>query len=496
MRLRSPAARAPRRRAPSRFSGVFLLAGALFLSAPSRASDEAVIAFTNVSVVPMDRERVLARQTVVVKGGRITAIGDSRKTKVPKGATLVDGRGKYLVPGFADMHVHLFSDEDSPDSLAPHELAVMLANGVTTIRLMVGTPEHLALRGRIASGELLGPALFVASPQLTGDERAAETNGLLVRTPAEARSAIRDSKVIGYDFIKLTTKITPEVYDAVIAEAKEADIRVIGHVDTQVGLHRALAAGQQIEHLDSYMEAVLKDDLPVKTSVSDVGVYRPANWESLDHVDDRKVEEVAKATAKAGIFTCPTLTFFKLSFAVIATDDEVKSRPDYAFFPRKVLESRHRSRARYWANAPSAERRQRYIAVRNRLVKAIHENGGKILAGSDTPELFLLYGFSLHRELKSLVEAGLSPYAALEAGTKNPALFLRTIEETGTVEKGKQADLVLLDASPLESIESTKRIAGVMVRGRWLPRAQLDTMLEKAAAAFREADRSASATAN
>ena len=232
------------------------------------------------------------------------------------------------------------------------------------------------------------------------------------------------------------------------------------------------------------MEAVLRDDAPSKASVSDVGVWRKRNWESLDYVDDRKVEEVARATAAAGVYTCPTLTFFKLTFAVEPTEEEVRARPDYRFFPQSLRESRHAALKRFWTEPPTAERRRRYQGVRDRLVKAIHDAGGKIMAGSDTPELFLLYGFTLHRELRNLVEAGLSPYAALEAATRNPAEYLRALDRVGTVARGRRADLLLLEANPLDEIANTERRAGVMVRGRWLPETELRAMRDRIAEKF------------
>ena len=471
---------------------LLLLLLSLYPAGAARAqepSSSRVTAFEHVNVIPMDRERVLRDQTVVVRDGLISEVGDARRVRVPKGALRVDGRGKYLLPGLVDMHTHLFSDDDYvPDELGGDELALMLANGVTTIRLMIGTPEHLAMRREVEAGRLLGPTLYVASPQLAGRSYGGGVfNGRVVKTAEEARAAVRDFKAAGYDFIKLTTEITPEVYDAATAEAKASGIRVVGHVDVRVGLRRALAAGQQIEHLDSYMEAVLRDDAPSKASVSDVGVWRKRNWESLDYVDDRKVEEAARATARAGVYTCPTLTFFKLSFAVEPSEEEVRARPDYRFFPPALRESRHAALKRFWTEPPTDERRRRYQGVRDRLVKAIHDAGGKIMAGSDTPELFLLYGFTLHRELRSLVEAGLSPYAALAAATRNPAEYLRALDRFGTVARGRRADLLLLDADPLEDITNTERRAGVMVRGRWLPESELRATRDRIAEKFQRA---------
>ena len=454
---------------------------------PASGNNDSPVAFLNVNVIPMDRERVLKNQTVVVRDGRIAALGDAARVKVPAGAVRIDGRGKYLVPGLIDMHTHLFSDDAFPDQLAGDELMVMLANGVTTARLMIGTPEHLVMREKIARGEMVGPTLFVASPQITGRRYGAIFNGREVKTEEAARQAVKDFKAAGYDFIKITNFITRPVYDAVVQTAKEVGIRVVGHVDTQVGVERALEARQQIEHLDAYLESVLKDDSPIKTSVSDIGLFRKENWESLDHIDEQKVKRIAKATARAGVYSTPTLTFFKVTFGAGASDEEVRNRPDYRFIPTKLRESWEKAVKRIWASPPTEARRREYVRVRNLLVKEIHGAGGKIMAGSDSPDAFLLYGWSLHRELRSLVEAGLSPYSALEAATRNPAEFLRALDTFGTIARGKRADLLLLEANPLDDIANTEKRAGVMARGRWMPEAELRKRLDEIAPRFERA---------
>lgn len=443
-----------------------------------------VTAFHNVNVIPMDRERVLKNRTVIVRDGLIVEMGAAKRIVIPAGAQRIDGRGKYLMPGLIDMHTHLFSDEDFPDQLAGDELAIMLANGVTTIRLMIGTPEHLVLRRQVSAGEMLGPTLYVASPQFTGKQFS---NARVVTTPEEARAAVRECKAAGYDFIKLTYPISRPVYDAVTETAKEIGIRVVGHVDLPVGVSRALEAGQQIEHLDAYLEAVLKDDAPVKTSVSNIGLFRKQNWESLDYIDERKVREIARATAKAGVYSTPTLTFFKINYGNGTSDEEIRARPDYRFYSPKMRAAWHAALKRIWTNPPTEARRREYVRVRDQLVKEIHRAGGKIMAGSDSPEAFLLYGWSLHRELRSLVEAGLSPYAALEAATRTPAEFLKALDTFGTIERGKRADLLLLEANPLDAIANTERRAGVMVRGRWLPESELRAMLDAVAGKFQKA---------
>ena len=437
-----------------------------------------LLAVTNVTVIPMTaRDSVLRDATVVIRDGRIAAVGAARSVRVPKGARRIDGRGKFLLPGLADMHVHLYSDDETPDSLAGDELGVMIANGVTAIRLMIGTPEHLALRQRIEDGGLLGPQLWVASPQLIGTESA---NARVVTTPDQARAAVKEVSDAGFDFVKLTTDITPEVYNAVVAEAARNGIRVIGHVDPRVGVARALAAGQHIEHLDNYLESVLADSAPTRESVSDLGVFYPRRWASLDYVDDAKVERIAGATARARVWTTPTLTMFKQAFGLGQSDEEIRSRPDWGMMPAPVRELYLRARKNYWAKAPSEARRMRWIGVRNRLVKAIADSGGHIMAGSDTPEWFLGYGFTLHRELESLVYAGLTPWQALAAATREPAEFLHALKEWGTIEPGKRGDLVLVSADPLADIRNTTRMEAVCVGGRWLARPELDRLIVKA----------------
>src|SRR5688572_17423840 len=263
-------------------------AGAQPVDSPSRtALAPGVVAITGATVVTMTRDSVLRDATVLVRDGRIAAVGPAARVTIPRGARRIDGRGKFVIPGLADMHAHLYADEWVADSIAPYELAVMVAHGTTTARLMIGTSTHRSLRRRIERGELLGPQLWIASPQVSGDSSA---NTYIVRSTDDARRAVRMAADSGYDFVKLTTNIPPEVYDAIVAEAAQRRIRVVGHDDQRVGVARALRAKQQIEHLDNYMESVLADSAPSPTSVSDVGAYRLANWTTLDYVDDRKVE--------------------------------------------------------------------------------------------------------------------------------------------------------------------------------------------------------------
>lgn len=464
---------------------ILLLATTITGQTSGNSSAPKVVAFFNVNVIPMDRERVLRNQTVLVSDGRVTTMGDAKRIKPPAGAQIVDGTGRFLIPGLMDMHVHLFSDDEFPDALAEDEFKVMIAYGVTTIRFMIGTPEQLVLREKSAKGEILAPTIFAASPHLTGRK---QPNGIVVTTEAEARAAVAQSKREGYDFIKVTTFLAPEVYEAIVDEAKKQNIRVVGHADSRsVGLQRALNSRQQIEHLDSYLEALLPETAPVKGSVSDLYVYNPKNWESIDYLDEKKIPELARLTVKANPFVTPTLHLFKFTFGKGRSEESFRAQPDIRFYPQKTVEAWMRASKRYLSTAAPIEKREKYIRIRNQIVKAIYDAGGKIMAGSDTPEWLMLYGHTLHLELIDLRDAGLSNYAALESATKNPAMFLGLSDQAGTIATGKRGDLVLLDANPLEDIANTQKRAGVMIKGQYFTQAEMNRWLDEIAPRFQHA---------
>lgn len=454
------------------------------LEPPAAIPSTDPIAIVHVDVIPMDEERVLRDHTIVVRGERIESLGPSRDVVVPEGALVVDGRGKWLIPGLVDMHAHLLSDDRIAERHAPAELTVMLANGVTAARIPIGRPGHLDLREQIADRRALGPELWLAGPQLAGRAFGRVFHGRVVTDAAAAEAAVREIAADGYDFVKLTFLISREVFDAVVATADEVGVRVIGHVGADVGLERALAAGMQIEHLDEYLEALTPEGAPVTGGISGFGVWRPEGWASLDHADASRIPALARAVSEAGVWSTPTQHFMMAAFGAPRTDAEILASPDARFVSPEVREVLLAGHYQYRDHPPSdAARRRRFVELRSGVIRALADAGAPIMAGSDSPEWLLLNGFALHRELEALVDAGLTPWRALRAGTATPAEWLADGRpDFGTIAAGKRADLVLLDADPLTSILNTRRIQGVMVRGEWLDAERLAAMLDAAAA--------------
>jgi imidazolonepropionase-like amidohydrolase len=444
---------------------------------PEPPAREPVLALEHVNVIPMDRERVLEDRTVLVRGEQIVSL-DAKE--IPAGAQRVDGRGKWLVPGFADMHTHFLSDESLSEEYVEAELEVILMNGVTAMRNPIGKPSHLKLRERVEKRELDGPQLWIGSPQLCGKAYPGVFLGRELKTVDQARQAVRDFKSEGYDFLKLTDGLSLEVFEALHDEAVKSHIRVFGHIGANVPLAAAMKVAQQVEHLDGWLERLLPEDAPMRESVSGSNVWRARFWESVDHLDASRIEPLAREAVAAGMRNTPTLAFFDIAFGRVRREEELRETPEWSFLSEEVRKWNTRGIPAFLKMLPSAERRAKYISLRKQIVKALHAAGGKLMAGSDSPEWLLLYGFALHRELESLVDAGLSPYAALETATRNPHEWLGDLAQVGTIEPGKRADFVLLRENPLENIGATRSIEALVVRGKLIERAEIETRLEAA----------------
>jgi imidazolonepropionase-like amidohydrolase len=440
------------------------------VTAPVALHAQAVTVFENVNVIPMDRERVLENQTVVVRDGVVAAMGAAGSVAVPAGAIRVAARGKFLLPGLAEMHAHIPGPGAANTYGADYTANVLflyVAAGVTTVRGMLGHPTHLELRRRVDAGEIVGPRIWTSGPSV---------NGTSVQTPAAAVSAAREQHAAGYDFIKIHPGVAREVFDSLDAAADRAGIRYAGHVPVDVGIERALEAGYwSIDHLDGYVE-YLAGHAGEQTQQWFGARLGP-------EVDLARIPEVARRTRAAGVWNVPTQTLMD-SYATVESAEQLARRPELRYVP-----PRDRQRWIAWkhaadsANIPRADL-DRWIGVRRQLIRALHDAGAGLLLGSDAPQVWNVPGFSVHRELEAIVAAGLRPYDALATGTRNVAEYLGTAGQAGTIAVGKQADFVLLDADPLRDIRNTTRRAGVMVRGVWHPQAEIDARLEEIARAY------------
>lgn len=422
-------------------------------------SSRTVVAFVDINVVPMDTERILPHQSVVVVGDRISKIGSHEEVEVPSGAVIVQGNGRYLMPGLADMHVHAWKED----------LATYAANGVTTIRIMHGEPHILDWKQRIEAGTLLGPSIYSTSPTIDGPTDEYPDG---VANYQEAYAAVIAAGSAGYDFAKVYNNLSKNAYAGVIAAANEISLPVVGHVPFSIGLDGAIDAGQKsIEHLRGYVFKVVPASAPVQPGASMRD--RAIAW---NYADRSKFESLAAATRDAGVWNCPTLVEMQHWSLPSKEYEALFSRPEV-----KYLSQRSRSwlkdRSKTWLadfTEDDFTTARKSLAAKKEFVGALHDAGAGILLGTDD----WMRGFAIVDELEILVDAGLSPYEAIKAGTSNAAEFLEASDEFGTVVVGMRADLLLLGGNPLNDVNNVRDISGVMLRGNWLPRNELDEILE------------------
>ena len=435
---------------------LFLLVVALFALHAANAES---VAFVNVNVIPMTTETVVTGQTVVVDNGIIAAIGDVDGVPVPKAAKIVDGTDRFLIPGLAEMHAHV---PDPGTQFLDRVLTLFVANGVTTIRGMLGRPSHLTLRKRLLDDERFGPRLITSGPSM---------NGRSVDGPADASRKVRAQHAAGYDFIKIHPGLSSEEYESIAITSNELGIPFAGHVPVAVGVGNALSAGTAtIDHLDGYIASLM----PANTDSS--GGYGGFFDVLLaDQVSEDRIAEIAERTAAAGTWNVPTESLFEHRVSDIGVA-ELRNRPEMRYMPAATVQQ--------WVRAKEEQLDERgfnsgigarAIELRRKIIVALHEAGAGLLLGSDAPQVFNVPGFSLHHELGFLVAAGLTPFEALQTGTTAAAGFLGT--NTGIIAVGREADLVLLNADPLLDIANTRRIHGVMVRGNWYPSSELQERL-------------------
>jgi hypothetical protein len=420
---------------------------------PASAASHPLVAFAAVNVVSMTSDRIDKNQTVIVQDGRITQVGPANRIKVPPAAFRIDGRGKYLMPGLIDMHVHQFADF--------RETLLFVANGVTTVRNMGGRPDLLKLREVIAGDQFVATNFYTCGPFLLGFKDAAAAQATVTRQC--------DS---GYDCIKIydTFDWSLDAYNAAVDLANKRGVPVVGHLPLNLTLEQTVRPGRQtVEHTEQFL-----NDYFFKPGVG---------------LDASKIPYVIKLVKDSGAAVDPTLFVFH-AIALMAGDptfNELCADPNLQFIDPKTRDQwvAHNSYRKRFGEK-SIPGTMRNFAFMQRLTLAFHDGGITLLLGTDTSEdqPFILPGFAIHRELADMVGVGLSPYQVLRAGTTDAARVLGGADHFGTISVGKRADLLLLDANPLDDVANINKRAGVMVRGHWLAQHDLQVMMDQLAAEY------------
>jgi imidazolonepropionase-like amidohydrolase len=440
-----------------------LLASARPLVAQTGAPATGTFAFTRANVVPMDRERVLENHTVVVTNGRITAVGPSSSVRVPQGATVIDARGKYLMPGLAEMHAHV-PPANAPPAVTDRVLTLYVVNGITTIRGMLGDASHLALRDGIARGETQGPRLITSGPSFNNNS---------VKSWRDGVDSVLSQKKAGYDLLKIHPGVSREAFDSIAATANRVGIPFSGHVPYDVGYERAISAKYgTIDHADGLLEAMLRDGSTLRPEQG--GFF---GLGLVDQIDTAKLASLATRTRNAGVWIVPTAALMENMTNGVAPAS-LAVMPEMAYWlPNQVKAWILNKQNLVGSGTFTPAQRERFVALRRQALAGLHKRGVKFLLGSDSPQIWNVPGFSTHRELEALVRSGFTPFEAITTGTVNIAEYLGESATSGTIAAGKLANFILLRANPLTDVRNTAGIDGVMLRGRWVPKGEIDSRL-------------------
>jgi len=444
------------------------------------------LVLTHVTVIDTTGGPARVDMTVVITGDRIAEMGKSRATRPPKNAEIVNGNSKFLIPGLWDMHVHWYDKDYLP---------LFIANGVTGTRQMYGVPMFQQWRKEIEAGQLLGPHMLIPSPIVDGP-KPVWPGSIAVANASEGRQAVIQVKQGGADFVKVYSLLSRDAYFAIADESKKQGIPFEGHVPDSVTLEEASNAGQMtVEHLTGVLaacsshEAELLKSAQETVAAIDAGQlpsvrfwgpeYRERQKLALETYSPQKAETVFAELKKNHTWQCPTLTL--LRSMGYSDDPSFANDPRLKYIPRDIVSSWN-PKADPFLKDKTAEDwalSKKVFSKDLEVVGAMQRAGVEILAGTDTLNPYCLPGFSLHDELGLLVQSGLTPMQALQAATLNPARFMGRENDLGMVDTGKIADLVLLDANPIEDIGNTRKISAVVFGGKFYSRTSLDEMLAK-----------------
>lgn len=450
-----------------------------------------ILAISDVTVIDATGAPAKPHMTVIIQGDGISRIAKTEEAAIPKNAQVIDGQGKFLIPGLWDMHVHTVMG-NLPERFFP----LFIANGVTGVRDMASDLELLKrLRKNIADGRLLGPRV-IGGPMVDGPIPIWPQIAIPISDEAGARQTVASVKDRGADFIKVYSLIPRAAYFALADEAKKLRIPFAGHVPFSVSAAEASDAGQKsIEHMEGILRACstvepelrktteeairnAKDSEQVTTSL--LRVINETEMRAFETFSQEKATALFARFAQNGTWQAPTLVVARAG--AFMDDSDFTNDPRLKYVRRSVRES-WKNQDDFRLKNRTAEKSALYkraFQQRLELVGAMHRAGVKMLAATDALVWYVVPGFSLHDELELFVQAGLSPMEALQTATRNPATYLGLSDTLGTVEQGKKADLVLLEANPLENISNTKKITAVIVGGKLVPKASLDKMLKDA----------------
>ena len=428
-------------------------------------SKERPIVFRGVNVIPMDREIVIANQDVVIENGVIKAIGNSNNVNYNRKAYVVDARGKYLLPGLAEMHAHVPQVND----LQPMKevLQLFLYNGITTIRGMLGHPLHLQLRSLLRNEEITGPHFITSGPSFNGNS---------VKTIETASSMVRSQKQSGYDFLKIHPGISLENFTVLAKTAKEENISFSGHVPFEVGVWRAIDFGYAtIDHLDGFVEGLVADINNISEDQTGLfGMY------ISEKADTSQIPRLMRELKEHQIWVVPTQALAERWFDPAKDPDILNKADEMKYMNPTTRNNWLQSKKNLMSNASYKPKDITHlIQLRRKLIYECNRNGVGLLLGCDAPQVFNVPGFSTHHELQYLVDAGLSPYEALKTGTVNVASFMKRSSDMGVIKPGYVSDVILLNGNPLNDISQSKNISGVMIGSKYLPKIYIDNELKK-----------------
>lgn len=453
---------------------VLIVAVAVSRSGPS----DSTLVFSHVNVIDATGAPMQSDMTVIVEGQHITEVAKSGQVRIPNQANVVDSSGKYLIPGFWDMHVHTVFGDWLPQN-EKVTLPLFVANGVTGVRDMGGDLDVLKRwRTEIAAGTLLGPRMIIAGPMLDGPTPRFPSSAP-VANAADGRKVVDDLKAQGVDFIKIQSLIPRDGYFAAADEARKLGIPFVGHVPDAVRASEASAAGQKsIEHFTGVFEGC--------STIEDQLLKGPKSLgRNVSTYDAARAKALIALMAKNQTWQVPTLVWERGQWLVddidLSHDPLTKYAPGawkdrtWPMFTRDIMKD---------MDTDPLPVRKRFVQMELEMTLAMHRAGVPFMAGTDTAAGVQVFpGFSLHEEMALFVQAGLTPMDALQTATRNPAQFMGRLSDMGTVEKGKVADLVLLDANPLDDIHNSRKIRAVVLAGRYFSRGDLDEMLKQVEAA-------------